>query len=135
MSTSINCVLYVDDDELSLLVMNLLLVEQMGLPSLITFSNSADFLEHVEALPRKPDLILLDIHVKPLSGFEMLKLLRKNRFADTLIIALTASVMSEEVTHLKAAGFDGVIAKPINLETFPDLWEQLLSGEAVWTVA
>jgi len=134
MSDAANCVLYVDDDELSLMVMNMLLVDQMNLPYLFTFNDSSHFMERVEELPHKPDVIFLDIHVKPRSGFEMLRLLREGSFADTPIIAMTASVMNEEVEQLKEAGFDGVIAKPINLDRFPDVWYRLLNGEVIWDI-
>jgi len=76
----------------------------------------------------------LDIHVKPITGFEMLKLLREDGFTDTIIIALTASVMNEEITQLRNAGFDGVIAKPVSLESFPKLWERVLGGEQIWGI-
>src|SRR5579864_59821 len=115
----INSVLYVDDDPPSLTVMKLLLVNQMHLPHVTLFENSENLLERIIPLPIKPDVIMLDIHIKPLDGFEMLNLLRKNGFADAVIIALTASVMSQEVAQLKTAGFDGVIAKPVNVDVFP----------------
>ncbi len=52
----------------------------------------------------KPDVILLDIHVKPYSGFEMLEMLRKmNGFVDVPVVALTASVMNEEVQKAEAS--------------------------------
>ena len=134
MPTPVNSVLYVDDDTLSLTVMKLLLVNHMQLPHVTLFENSENFLERVRSISVKPDVILLDIHIKPLSGFEMLKLLRENGFADSVIIALTASVMNQEVIQLKTAGFNGVIAKPVNVDGFPDLLERILNKEQVWAI-
>jgi DNA-binding NarL/FixJ family response regulator len=48
------------------------------------------------------------------------------------VVALTASVMYEEVRRLRDAGFDGVIAKPINFDTFPAALDRILSGGQVW---
>ena len=48
------------------------------------------------------------------------------------IIALTASVMREEVRKLMSAGFNGCLAKPIDLATFPDTLRRIMAGEAVW---
>jgi two-component system cell cycle response regulator DivK len=36
-------------------------------------------------------------------------------------VALTASVMSGDRERFDEAGFDGFIAKPIDIKTFPDL--------------
>ncbi len=128
-------VLYVEDDPQSCEVMRLLLVEQLGLPSVTIFEDSADILTRVQALHPKPDVILLDIHVEPYDGFEMLDMLRQlPGFDETPIVALTASVMNEEVQKLKTSGFNGVIAKPIDMDTFPDTLNRILTGSETWRV-
>src|SRR5579864_1048257 len=104
MLKQVRSVLYVDDDVSSLMVMQVVLVEEMRLPTVTMFEDSDQFMERVKSLPVKPDVILLDIHVRPLSGFEMLTLLRENGFSEAVIIALTASVMNEEILQLKTAG-------------------------------
>jgi CheY-like chemotaxis protein len=130
----INSVLYVEDDPMSREVMDMLLTYQMQLPRVTIFEDSQNFMERVRALPVPPDVILLDIHVKPLTGFEMLRQLRDAEFSEATIVALTASVMNEEVEQLKKAGFDGVIAKPVNLDAFPRIWEHILKQEPVWGI-
>ena len=100
------------------------------------FEDSRDFAERLAALPQPPDVILLDIHVPPLSGFEMLNILRHSPdHCLKPVIALTASVMNEEIIKLRAGGFDGAIAKPLRYQTFPDLLTRVLRGEQVWHVA
>lgn len=126
-------IVYVEDDTRSREVMHILLVELMGLSDVTFLEDSTDFLQRIEK--SVPDIILLDIHVYPLNGFEMLSMLRQHpRFRQTRIVALTASVMNEEVHQLKTAGFDGVIAKPIDMDQFPILLERILNGENVWTI-
>jgi hypothetical protein len=49
-------------------------------------------------------------------------------------VALTASVMNEEVHKLREAGFHSVIAKPIDVDTFPDLLHRIVGGETVWRI-
>jgi len=132
--TTTPSVLYVEDDPFSREVMSLLLIDQLVIPVVTMFADSRDFMPRVQALPTPPGVFLLDIHIKPLSGFEMLTQLRANGFTAAIIVALTASVMSEEVNQLRQAGFDGVIAKPVNLDTFPQLWERLLRKEPIWGV-
>jgi CheY-like chemotaxis protein len=93
-------------------------------------------MEKLKALPRRPDVILLDIQLKPLDGFAVLSLLRNDpQFTGVRVIALTASVMSEEVMRLRDSGFDGAIGKPISVTTFPALIEQVVSGITVWRAA
>jgi CheY-like chemotaxis protein len=126
-------IVYVEDDTHSQEVMHILLVELMGLSDVTFLEDSTDFLQRIEK--SVPDIILLDIHVYPLNGFEMLSLLRQHpRFRHTHVVALTASVTNEEVHQLKTAGFDGVIAKPIDMDQFPILLERILNGENVWTI-
>jgi CheY-like chemotaxis protein len=86
-------------------------------------------------LPQKPFLIFLDIHMQPHDGFTLLDMLRSHEhYRDTRIVALTASVMNEEVERLKKAGFDGVLAKPIEQRTFSEFLKRILNGERVWSV-
>lgn len=128
-------VLYVEDDPMSRLVIDILLREQVGLHHLAIFEDSQDFIARVETLPFIPDIVLLDIHVKPIDGFEMLELLRNHTtYQSKPIVALTASVMNEDIARLKGAGFNGVLAKPIDSGTFPDTLNRLLKGESIWKI-
>jgi CheY-like chemotaxis protein len=128
--------LYVEDDPLSREVMQLLMENVLGLNRLVIFEDSRDFMARLRALPNQPDVILLDVHVKPYDGFEMLQMLRLDlAYQQKQVIALTASVMSEEVRQLRESGFNGTIAKPLSVSTFPALVAQIMRGEAVWHIA
>jgi two-component system cell cycle response regulator DivK len=127
--------LYVEDDPLSCEVMQMIMQEAMGIERLTILHDSENFMESVKKLPLLPDIILLDIHMQPVDGFHLLALLRADSaFQSARIVALTASVMTEEVEQLREAGFDGVIAKPLSVMTFPGLLERILRGEAVWQI-
>jgi two-component system cell cycle response regulator DivK len=129
-------ILYVEDDPLSRRLMSMLLRGRMKLAHVTILENSQHFLSNLEALDPKPNLILLDIQMKPYDGFAMLEMLRQLTWAKTMpIVALTASVMVEEVQRLKEAGFNGCIGKPINIETFPDILNSILAGEVIWHMA
>jgi CheY-like chemotaxis protein len=128
-------ILYVEDDPQSRKLMSMLLKGRMKLPNVTILEDSQDFLANVEALDPKPDVILLDIHMKPFNGFEMLTMLREiEYFNDTPVVALTASVMNEEVQKLRTIGFNGCLAKPIDLQTFPETLERILDGETIWRI-
>lgn len=127
--------LYVEDDLLSRRVMEMMIKLVMGYQNLTIFENSIDFMHRVEALPEKPDVILLDIQMGPLDGYQILQMLRQNeRFGNATIIATTANVMSHDVEALQRAGFDGLIGKPLIKEIMPELLMRVLSGEQVWYV-
>ena len=127
--------LYVENDEMSREVMKALLTRGLGYRDVTIFENSVNFEKQLEGLTSRPDVIFVDIHMEPIDGFAMLGLIRQNPEFDAVpVIALTASVMYEEVRRLRDAGFDGVIAKPINYDTFPGALDRILSGEQVWNI-
>ncbi len=129
-------ILYVEDDPVSRQVMEMLCTHLLPQDiELIIFADSHNFRERIEVLPVQPDLIFLDIHVAPYGGFDMLDMLRSMPdYRDTKIIALTASVMNEEVEALQDASFDGGIAKPIRQDTFEELIEQILNDSYIWYI-
>jgi CheY-like chemotaxis protein len=127
---------YVEDEPLSRMVMQMLMVKSLGYQDVVILEDSSQFLESLEALNRMPSVIFLDIHVKPYNGFQMLEMLRQHKhFHQVRVIALTASVMNEEVDLLKTAGFDGGIAKPIDAAMFPQTLNAILNGEEIWQIA
>jgi len=129
-----NC-LYVEDDPLSRDVMRMMVKRVPRIAELTMFEDSADFMTRIHQLNPTPSLILLDIHVYPIDGFTMLTELRADpKFVDARIIALTASVMNEEVSQLRTSGFDGAIAKPLSLQSFPDLISRIINGDSVWHI-
>lgn len=128
-------ILYVEDDQLSREVMEIILCDTMGFNQVTILPDSSDFLSKVKAMNPKPTVILLDIHIQPHSGFDMLKMLRsEEEFKNIRAVAFTASVMSQEVQELKKAGFDGAIAKPVDFDTFPQIMNRILKGETLWRI-
>ena len=131
----IDCLLCVEDDPSNRLVMKLLVEKTLTAKSYVIFEDSADFISRLRDLPVYPDIILLDIHVSPFNGFQMLKMIREDSvYCDTKVVALTASVMNEEVERLRKSGFDGAIGKPITLSAFPVVIDRILNGESIWQV-
>jgi CheY-like chemotaxis protein len=74
-----------------------------------------------------PSLILLDLQMPEMDGFEVIGKLRSEpRFAATPIVALTASAMHGDRERALAAGFSGYITKPIRLASLRSEVERLL---------
>ncbi len=82
------------------------------------------------ALALTPELILLDINLPDLSGFEVATKLRQNpNLADTLIVALTAKSMRHDRETALVTGCDGFISKPIDPFVFVAQVEAYLGGQ------
>lgn len=82
----------------------------------------------------KPSLLLVDIQMPEMSGYELLETIRANDHWKNLpVIAITAHAMPEDSHQIISAGFDGYIAKPINVATLLDEIRQAIevrNGEA-----
>ncbi|MDD5135968.1 MAG: response regulator [Candidatus Omnitrophica bacterium] len=62
-----------------------------------------------------PDLILLDIGLPGIDGYEIQKKMKQDkRLSGIKIAALSASVMKEDQEKIRAAGFDIFMPKPID---------------------
>lgn len=80
-----------------------------------------------KAVAELPDLILMDISLPKLDGYEVIQRLKTQEvFASTPIIALTAHAMKGDREKALAAGCQDYIAKPINIRELPKLIEALL---------
>jgi CheY-like chemotaxis protein len=125
--------LYVEDEPLSREVMEIVMTQAMDVEHLTILHDSTDFMARVGALSPPPDVFLLDIQVEPVDGYEMLKMLRaRPDYREACIVAVTASVMTEQIRHLRKAGFDAAIAKPVRVSSFPEVMERILRGDEVW---
>jgi two-component system, cell cycle response regulator DivK len=66
-----------------------------------------------------PTLVLMDIQLPDIDGIEALGRLRADdRTASLPILALTAQAMEGDRERFLAAGFDGYLSKPVNVEDF-----------------
>ena len=68
---------------------------------------------------QRPDVVLMDIQMPDIDGLAALHRLRASALGqDLVIVAFTAYAMKGDEHRLLAAGFDGYIAKPIDVATF-----------------
>lgn len=79
------------------------------------------------------DLILLDINLPDIDGYEVARRLRastKTTLAHTPIIAITANAMRGDAQKVLNAGCDLYLSKPINIQELLDKVELLICKEA-----
>jgi CheY-like chemotaxis protein/two-component sensor histidine kinase len=70
----------------------------------------------------QPDVILLDIGMPDMNGYEVARQLRAQAgFADTLLIAVTGYGRASDVRQTEAAGFDHHLVKPIDYDKLQSL--------------
>ncbi|MBN1873288.1 MAG: response regulator [Anaerolineae bacterium] len=111
-------VLVVDDKDYNrALLVNLL--SPLG----FTVAEAADGQEGIAlAQSLKPDLIIMDLVMPVLTGIEATQAIRKlPALQDTIIIAMSASVLEEDRQASMIAGCDVFIPKPVNITQLLDL--------------
>jgi len=75
-----------------------------------------------------PDLVLMDIQLPGIDGIEALRRIRADGKASRIpVVALTASVMTNDRERFDKAGFDAFIPKPIDVKTFNDQVVRLIA--------
>jgi CheY-like chemotaxis protein len=79
------------------------------------------------ARDRLPDLVLMDLGLPDMSGWEALAEIRANpATAEVRVVAFTAHAMVGDHGRVLEAGFDGYLSKPIDFATFSRSVEELL---------
>jgi signal transduction histidine kinase/CheY-like chemotaxis protein len=78
-----------------------------------------------------PDVVLLDIGLPGMTGYEVVGLLRKDpRLSRTLMVALTGFGQESDRARAREAGFDAHLVKPVELEAITRLVRQHLRRSA-----
>ncbi len=91
-----------------------------------------EVVEYADTLPRL-DLILMDIRLPYEDGYGALRKIRASpALKDTLVVAVTAEASQEQMSKARASGFDGFLAKPLDMDRFPEQIRRILSGDSVW---
>lgn len=127
-------ILYVEDDPNSQKVIEILIRQVMGFKHLTIFTDTEKFADRLRILTPKPNLIFLDLQLRPIDGYEAITIIRQELSSTTRVIAMTANVMSHDVVQLREFGFNGLIGKPIISNVFPRLVETILEGKEVWYI-
>ncbi len=105
-------VLLVDDDPINRLAVGSLLRQHGHL--VVEAENGRIAIEHLTE--QRFDVVLMDVHMPEMDGLEATRAIRASddsRLAQTVIVGLTASVMSDERQAYLEAGMDAVAEKPV----------------------
>jgi PAS domain S-box-containing protein len=106
-------VLYIEDNPVNVVLMQAMLARLPGL-RLLTAQTAAKGLQL--ALSARPDLVLLDIGLPGMDGFEVLARLRTRAATrHTPVVAVSANALPADVQAAMAAGFNAYLTKPLAL--------------------
>ncbi|MFA5679118.1 MAG: PAS domain-containing protein [Pseudomonas sp.] len=106
-------VLYIEDNPANLKLLAQMIARRPGIALLCAESPEAGI---EMALSQAPDLILLDINMPGLDGYQVLDVLRADPALRTIpVAAVTANAMPQDVLRGMAAGFDDYLTKPLEM--------------------
>jgi len=124
-------IVVVEDDPNSFLA-TIDLLKMEGAESVHGCGSSSEAMKLTEMLPHI-DLFLLDIYMPGETGYDLIKRIRAQpHVRDSKVVALTASVMYDDIRRMQQAGFDSFIGKPVRPTHFGDQVRQILGGEPLW---
>lgn len=117
-------ILYIEDDFRNrLLVQRILVAYGYTVVEAETGTDGIRLAQEVD-----PDLILMDINLPEMDGYEATARLKKiDKLAGVPIIAMTANVMKGDREKTLEAGCDGYIQKPIDVDMLPEQIEKFLA--------
>ena len=83
-----------------------------------------------KAIEERPDLIICDVHLPKMDGYEVARRLKKDAGCRGIpAVAVTALAMVGDRDRVLSAGFDGYLTKPIDPETFVAQIEAFLGSD------
>jgi CheY-like chemotaxis protein/nitrogen-specific signal transduction histidine kinase len=106
-------VLYIEDDEVNLVLMDQLFAAQPDWSLAVAMTGAAGL---TEAVRQRPDVILLDLTLPDMNGQEVLQRLRLDRRThDIPVVAVSADAMPAKVRRCRGLGFEDYWTKPLDL--------------------
>ena len=123
-------ILYIEDNPANLRLINKFLNSRR--PGIHLWNAHEPNLGIELAEAHEPDLILLDINLPGMNGFEVLNHLQQNETLHKVpVVAISANAMPNDIKKALDAGFDDYITKPVNLSSLLHIVDDKLSGKAI----
>lgn len=122
-------ILYIEDNSA-----NMLLVSQIieGFTPYTLIPAETPMLGLSLAKNEKPDLILLDITLPEIDGFEVLRRLRQDTDTAAIpVVAISANAMTRDIELGMASGFQDYLSKPIDMKVLLEVVQRELAGSSI----
>ena|SRR5690606_16580811 len=121
--------LVIEDEVLSIRVIEQLLKLESVDVIALHISHEAEFSSKIQEVGNV-DVIFLDLRFDNVSGLDLIKQLRQDEdFSHVPIIAYTVNFGN--IALIYQHGFDGILGKPLDAETFPQQLHAIFQGEKV----
>jgi CheY-like chemotaxis protein len=118
-------VLYIEDNLSNLRLMKQAL-SKLDYVQLISAEEPHEGLRLAEL--HRPELILLDLNLPGMDGYEVLQKIRESDWGRSIpVVAVTANAMQKDIEKGMEAGFNDYLTKPLNISRLYNLIDSLLS--------
>ncbi|MBT3703021.1 MAG: PAS domain S-box protein [Alphaproteobacteria bacterium] len=124
-STKTFKLLYVEDNKANVTLMQQVIKRQKNAQLYIAETAEAGLIQVAEI---QPDIIVMDINLPGMDGFEALDALKSNSDTrDIPVIALSADAMPHQVAKGQQLGFTSYLTKPLDIPEFEKILKELLT--------
>lgn len=121
----VKTLLYVEDNPSNLILVENILKRRPDI-KLLTAPQARLGIELARA--HQPNMILMDVNLPGINGFEALKLLKDHGETKEIpVVAVSANAMPKDIEKGMAAGFKDYITKPININKFLEVVDKVLT--------
>ena len=119
-------ILIVDDNRQNLELLEVYLEDLPG----VTIVTAEDGIEAMTRIAEdRPDLVLLDIMMPRMSGFEVCKQIKHSpKTREIMVVMITALNETGDIERATECGADDYLSKPIDRKALVDLVKTLLAG-------
>lgn len=119
-------ILYIEDNSSNRRLIEKILYGE-PLLSLSSANNGMDGLRLINKMERNPDIILLDINLPDIDGYEVIKRIQQNvKTKNIPVVALSANAMMDERKYALDKGFIKYLTKPIDVQELLDTLYSIL---------
>jgi CheY-like chemotaxis protein len=126
MSVQKQVVMLVDDDPINNLVNKRLLRKFNDQLGVLEYQMANDALEYFKTDQPKPDVLLLDINMPKMNGWEFLKEFEKIWTGELKIVMLTSSIdLSDQQKAKSLPLVNGYLTKPLNMDKIQTIFDEM----------
>jgi CheY-like chemotaxis protein len=118
-------ILIVDDDAYNIFALTAALEDFEA--NITSVTNGVDAVAAVTSNDTSMDIVLMDIMMPEMDGYEAMRIIREKGFTQLPIIALTAKAMRGDIEKCLEAGASDYMSKPIDVAKLVELIEKWLT--------